>query len=80
MWDSYRWWKRGTDETQKGIPLLLGFLFISRLRGSQHIYVNKGQNTKEGAISISAQENIESTKNSNIQEVIVTVKDTGSGI
>ena len=42
--------------------------------------VNAIKFTKEGTISISAQENIESIKNSNIQEVIVTVKDTGSGI
>ena len=23
MWNGYRWWKRGTEETQKGIPLIL---------------------------------------------------------
>jgi signal transduction histidine kinase len=45
-----------------------------------NLLLNAIKFTKEGAISISAQENIESTKNSNIQEVIVTVKDTGSGI
>jgi signal transduction histidine kinase len=45
-----------------------------------NLLVNAIKFTKEGTISISAQENIESIKNSNIQEVIVTVKDTGSGI
>ena len=45
-----------------------------------NLVVNAIKFTKEGTISISAQENIESIKNSNIQEVIVTVKDTGSGI
>jgi hypothetical protein len=25
MWDSYRWWKRGTEEPRKGIPFLLIF-------------------------------------------------------
>ena len=45
-----------------------------------NLVVNAIKFTKEGTISISAQEKIESIKNSNIQEVIVTVKDTGSGI
>ena len=45
-----------------------------------NLLLNAIKFTKEGTISISAQENIESTKNSNIEEVIVTVKDTGSGI
>jgi two-component system, OmpR family, sensor histidine kinase VicK len=39
--------------------------------------INATKFTKEGTISISAQENIESIKNSNVQEVIVKVKDTG---
>ena len=42
--------------------------------------VNAIKFTKEGKISISTQENIESIMNSKMQEVIVTVKDSGSGI
>jgi two-component system, OmpR family, sensor histidine kinase VicK len=42
--------------------------------------VNAIKFTKEGMISVSAQENIESIMNSNMLEVIVTVKDTGTGI
>jgi signal transduction histidine kinase len=45
-----------------------------------NLLLNAIKFTKEGTISISVQENIESIKNSSIQEVIVTVKDTGSGI
>ena len=45
-----------------------------------NLLLNAIKFTKEGTISISAQESIESIKNSSIEEVIVTVKDTGSGI
>jgi signal transduction histidine kinase len=45
-----------------------------------NLLVNAIKFTEEGKISISAQENIESIRNNNIKEVIVTVKDTGSGI
>jgi hypothetical protein len=31
MWDGYRWWKRGTEKTQKGIPFILIPIYTSDL-------------------------------------------------
>ena len=41
MWNGNRWWKRGTEKTQKGIPLILieqniDLLFI--IKAAAHVW------------------------------------------